>query len=52
LPAASTPDAKARRLSTRRIDPDAAVRLTITRTGAIDYVCDYHPSMRGRIVVN
>lgn len=37
---------------TGRIEPDAAVRVTITRTGAIDYVCEDHPSMRGRIVVN
>lgn len=28
------------------------VRVSITEAGAIDYVCDYHPSMRGRIVVN
>lgn len=39
---------------TGRIDPDAAVRVAITRTrtGAIDYFCSDHPSMRGRIVAN
>lgn len=37
---------------TSPIEPDAAGRVTITPTGAIDYVRDYHPSMRGRIVVN
>ncbi|WP_036760485.1 plastocyanin/azurin family copper-binding protein [Leisingera daeponensis] len=37
---------------TGRIEPASSVSITIFRTGAIDYVCEDHPSMRGRIVAN
>ncbi|MCK8484209.1 cupredoxin domain-containing protein [Aliiroseovarius sp. S2029] len=37
---------------TGRIRPGEAVRVTINGSGGIDYFCDYHPSMRGRMAVN
>lgn len=38
--------------NTGRIRSGEGVRVSITEAGSIVYVCDYHPSMRGRIVAN
>ncbi len=35
---------------TGMIDPAGSVAIRITRSGVVDFSCDYHPSMHGRIV--
>lgn len=50
--AAHTATATVGVFDTGRIRSGEGVRVSITEAGSIDYVCDYHPSMRGRIVAN
>jgi plastocyanin len=33
------------------IAPKKTARLTLTKAGAVDYFCKYHPTMKGRVVV-
>jgi plastocyanin len=33
------------------IAPKKTGKLTLTKAGAIDYFCKYHPNMKGRLVV-
>ncbi len=35
--------------ATGMIDPAGSVAIRITRSGVVDFSCDYHPSMRGSI---
>lgn len=50
--AAHTATASGGAFDTGRIRSGEGVRVTITEAGPLDYVCAYHPSMRGRIVAN
>jgi plastocyanin len=34
------------------IAPKQTTRLVITKSGAVDYFCKYHPNMKGRVVVS
>ena len=51
-PAAHTATATGGAFDTGRIRSGEAVRVAITEAGTLDFICDYHPSMRGRIVAN
>lgn len=34
------------------IAPDRTGRIVLTKAGAFDYICRFHPNMKGRIVVS
>lgn len=38
--------------SSPRMAPDGTFSHTFTKAGSVAYVCDFHPSMKGRITVS
>ena len=36
---------------TGRLDRGQSAQITLSRAGGLDYICAFHPSMRGRITV-
>lgn len=35
-----------------RIDPGQSWSYTVTKAGSFEYICTYHPTMKGRLLVN